>query len=309
MLNEVPDGKAIGEAADKLLRKADAYGRWPTPVDDLIAAADLVEPQHSMLSNFVLEQAPEHLRGIIRKLGGRVRAVLDRREREIHVDPTIHLESRLAFHKLHEVSHDIFPWQKELSFADDDATLSPSIRRLFEWQANQGAAELFFQRDRFTDLARQYTIGMAAVLELATIVGASAHATFRRFVEVQDFAVAGVVMDISPLQRDPVAYRRYEVVCSESWGDRFGGIASWPKVLRDEPYAFVTSADAARTTGGSTQGHFVLPDLQNEPIALNVEVFCNQYRFLVLIWVPRRQRLRRRRIIVATSTAAVTGAA
>jgi hypothetical protein len=304
MLSKVPDGKAIGQAADRLLRKANAYDRWPTPVDDLVAAADLVEPEQSMLSNFVLEQAPTHLRGAIRKLKGRVRAVLDRKEREIHVDPTIQHEGRLAFLKLHEVSHDIFEWQKALGFADNDATLSPSIRKLFDWQANQGAAELLFQRERFKELAREYTTSMAAVLELASTVGSSAHAAFRRFVEVQDAAVAGVVMDVSPCQRNPVAYRRYEVLCSESWEQRFGGIGSWPIVLRDQPYAFVTAAEQARRAGGTTRGDFVLPDLRNEPVRLNAEVYCNQYRLLVLVWAPRREHLRRRRIIVPARASA-----
>jgi hypothetical protein len=303
MLSEVPDGKTIGQAADRLLRKADAYGRWPTPVDDLIAAADLVEPDHSMLSNFVLEQAPAHLRGIIRKLSGRVRAVLDRKEREIHVDPAIQNEGRRSFHKLHEVSHDMFDWQKALGFADDDATLSLSTRKLFEWQANQGAAELLFQRNGFRDLAREYTTSMAAVVELAALVGSSAHATFRRFVEVQEFAVAGVVMDISPCDRDPLAYRRHEVICSESWETQFGGTSAWPKVLRGQPYTFVTSAESARTAGCAVHLNFVLPNLRNEAVSLNAEVYCNQYRFFVLIWVPRREHLRRRRIIVPTSAA------
>jgi len=303
MISEVPDGEAIGQAADRLLRKADAYGRWPTPVDDLIAAADLVEPDHSMLSNFVLEQAPAHLRGIMRKLSGRVRAVLDRKEREIHVDPTIQSQGRLAFHKLHEVSHDMFEWQKALGFADDDATLSLSTRKLFEWQANQGAAELLFQRNGFRDVAREYTTSMAAVVELAALVGSSAHATFRRFVEVQDFAVAGVVMDISPCAHDPLAYRRHEAICSESWETQFGGTSAWPKVLRGQPYAFVTSAESARTSGSAVHVNFVLPNLRNEPVSVNAEVYCNQYGFLVLIWVPRREHLRRRRIIVPTSAA------
>jgi hypothetical protein len=303
MLSEVPDGKAIGQAADRLLRKADAYGRWPTPVDDLISAADLVEPDHSMLSNFVLEQAPAHLRGIIRKLGGRVRAVLDRKEREIHVDPSIHNEGRIAFHKLHEVSHDILEWQKALGFADDDATLSPGTRKLFEWQANQGAAELLFQRDRFKEVAREYTTGMATVLELGAMVGSSTHAAFRRFVEVQEFAVAGVVMDVSPCQRDPLAYRRHEVICSESWEAQFGGPGAWPSVLRSLPYAFVSSAEAATTSGVAIRVNFVLPDLRNEPVTLNADVYCNQYVILVLVWIPRREHLRRRRIIVPPSAA------
>ena len=142
---------------------------------------------------------------------------------------------------------------------------------------------------------------MATVLELGAMAGSSTHAAFRRFVEVHDFAAAGVVMDISPCDRDPLAYRRKEIICSESWGTQFGGPATWPSVLRSLPYSFVSSAEAARTSGGAVRVNFVLPDLRSEPVSLNADVYCNQYHIFVLIWVPRRELLRRRRIIVPTS--------
>jgi hypothetical protein len=302
MLDKVPDGNAIGKATDRLLRKASAYGRWPTPVDDLVAAAGLVEPEHSMLSNFVLEQAPHHIRRVIRKLNGKVRAVLDRKAREIHIDPTTRTPGRVAFLKLHEVGHDIFEWQKALGFADDDAHLSPTIKKLFEWQANQGAAELFFQRDLFADMARQYAIGMAAVLDLADTVGASGHATFRRFVECHDVAVAGVVLDLYPSTPDPLTYRRHELVWSDGWEQRFGA-KTWPRLLQAQPYTFVTSASQACSSGSAVGTQFVLPDLRNDPVQLNVELYSNHYSLLALIWIPRREVLRRRRIIVPASAA------
>lgn len=303
MLDDVPDGKAIAKTTHQLLLKADAYGRWPTPVDDIVAAADLVEPQHSMLSNFVLEQAPAHLRRAIRKLGGKVRALLDRKEREIHIDPAANTEARVAFLKLHEVSHDIFPWQKELGYADDDAHFSPAIKKVFERQANCGAAELLFQRDAFTDLARQYAIGMAAVLDLAQIVGSSAHATLRRFVECHDATVAGVVLEPSPCSLDPLAYRRHEVVRSTEWERRFGS-EYWPRVLRQQPYGFVAAATEARTSGTPVRSQFVLPDVDSQPVALDADAYSNHYRLLALIWVPRREMLRRRRIILPSDVLA-----
>ena len=52
-------------------------------------------------------------------------------------------------------------------------------------------------------------------------------------------------MDISPCDSDPLAYRRHEDVCSESWETQFGGTSAWPKVLRGQPYTFVTSAESA----------------------------------------------------------------
>lgn len=300
MIDDVPDGEAIAKATHQLLLKADAYGRWPTPVDDIIAAADLVEPQHSMLSNFVLEQAPAHLRRAIRRLGGKVRALLDRKEREIHIDPTANTEGRVAFLKLHEVSHDIFPWQKELGYADDDAHFSPAIRKVFERQANCGAAELLFQRDTFADLARDYAIGMAGVLDLAHIIGSSAHATLRRFVECHNATIAGVILDPSPCSLDPLGYRRHEVVRSAAWTLRFGS-EYWPTVLRSQPYGFIVSAPEARLSGVAVRSEFSLPSVDNQLVRLHADVYSNHYRLLALIWVPRREVLRHRRIIVPSA--------
>jgi len=298
MPGEVPDADAIRKATERLLRKAEAVGRLPTPVEDIIAAADLVEPQHSMLSDFVLDQAPQHLRRAIRKLRFKVRAVLDRRAREVHVDPSIQHRGRLAFKKLHEVTHDILPWQRALGYADDDATLSWSTRQLFERQANQGAAELLFQRDVFGDMARQYEIGMAAIIELGGLFGASVHAAFRRFVETHSRAVAGVVMELSPCAAHPIAYRRKEMACSERWANRFGSSRSWPLILRSPPYSFVDLAPRARSTRSVVAADLLLPDVNNEPVRLNVEVYCNSYMLFVLMWQPRNERLRHRRIIV-----------
>ncbi len=298
MQGEVADADAIRTAAERLLRKADARGRLPTPVDDIVAAADLVEAEHSLLSDFVLGQAPEHLQRAIRKLRFKVRAVLDRRAREVHLDPTIQHRGRLAFKKLHEVTHDILPWQRALGYADDDATLSWATKQLFEQQANQGAAELLFQRDLFSDMAHQYEIGMAAIIELAGRFGASGHAAFRRFVEGHPWVLAGVVMELSPCAVNPVAYRRKEVVCSQRWAKRFGTPRSWPLVLRSPPYSFVDLAARARSTRSVVPGELRLPDVNNQPVGLHVEVYCNSYMLFVLIWQPRSEHARHRRIII-----------
>lgn len=309
MLSELPDGDAADKEVHRLLLKADAYNRWPTPVGDLVAAAGLVEAKHSMFSDFVLDQAPAHIQSAIRKMrnGGKIRAILDRKEREVHLDPLIAQKGKEAFHKLHEVCHDIYPWQSDLAYADDDMSFAPGIKTLFERQANQGAAELLFQRDRFTDMARNYATDMASVVALSKTVGASIHATFRRFVETRGSAVAGVVLDASPRTRSPLVYARHEALFSALWKERFGGSTSWPSALATEPYTFIKLADNARASAQAVPGTFVLPDLRNEPITLDVELYCNKYNILVLMWVPRREWFRKR-VVIASATGPLVSA-
>lgn len=88
MTHEGPRADDIRKGAETLLRAADVKGRLPTPVDDIIAAAGLVEPEHSLLSDSVLAQAPTHLRDKIRKLRLKVRAVLDHDARRSTSIPT-----------------------------------------------------------------------------------------------------------------------------------------------------------------------------------------------------------------------------
>jgi hypothetical protein len=298
MKPEVDGADAIRNHTEALLRKAEARGRFPTPVDDIIAAAGLTQPTESLLSASIIEQAPEHIRRAARRVGLKIRAILDRKAREIHLDPLIHVEGRVAFKKLHEVAHDILPWQRALAYADDDKTLSWTTQRLWEQQANQGAAELLFQRDHFKDVANQYEISMASILELAGQVGASGHAAFRRFVDQNRSAVAGVVMDLSPCRSDPVGYRRREVVGSDTWVDRFGGPESWPSILHSPPYTFIELAGQARLSSDAVRGAVALPDANNLAVNLDVEVYSNQYKFFALLWVPKRQLFRHRRLIV-----------
>jgi hypothetical protein len=297
MIDEVDGADAIRAAAEHLLRKADAKGRLPTPVDDIVAAAGLVQPEESLLSRSAFEQAPAHIQRALRKVRFKVRAVLDRQAREIHLDPTIHVQGRIAFRKLHEVTHDILPWQRELGYADDDATLSRSTNQLFERQANHGAAELLFQGTLFSDMAAEYEVGMAAILELAGRVGASGHAAFRRFIETNRGTLAGVVMDPSPQSRQPLAYRRHEVIASRTWESQFGSPHTWPAVLQTPPFEFVELGPPAYAGGSVMKSTWRLADVRNQPTDLSVEVYSNSYSLFVLIWLRRKERLRHRRLI------------
>lgn len=297
MLEDLASHNEIARLADGLLREAAAYDRFPTPVDDIVAAAELSEPEHSLLSNLILAQAPRYLREAIAPLRRKVRALLDRKEREIHLDPTIDNDAQRRFKRCHEVSHHLYPWQRALGYADDDTTLAFTTRLLFEREANQGAAELLFQRNRFDRAASDYAVGIASVIELAGTFGTSIHATFRRYVETHHRAVAGLVLEPSPCSRTPLAYRRKEALQSRSWTEQFGPIGAWPLQVRTEPYSFIDLAPGAVTGVVPPRTTFNLPDLSHAQQQVNVEIFSNTYRLFALLWLPRRELLKRRRVL------------
>ena len=223
------------------------------------------------------------------------------REREIHLDPSIDHPGRVAFKTLHEVTHDMLPWQRELGYADDASTLSHETRRLFERQANVGSAELLFQRDLYRDMAHEYTIGLAAVFDTANKFGSSRRAALHRYAETHRAAVVGVVLDISPAETERLVYRRREVVPSKKFKEQFGPARTWPNVLRSPPYTFLSECANARVSDSVVRTRVVLPDLNNTCQELEVELFSNSYNLLVLIWMPRRERGRRRTVMGAAA--------
>jgi Zn-dependent peptidase ImmA (M78 family) len=305
MLSDLASGSEIAELTDRILREARAYDCFPTPVEDIIAAAKLNEPKHSLLSNFILEQAPRHLREAVAPLRRKISALLDREEREIHLDPTIENEGQRRFKRCHEISHDIYPWQEALGFADDEITLSPRTRVLFEQEANQGAAELLFQRDRFRTIAADYALGFGSVVELSQTFGTSIHASFRRYVETHRSTVAGLVLEASPRSRSPLTYHRHEAIHSASWTAQFGSPNSWLLRLQVAPFSFVQEVSRARGALTPPRTTFTFPDLANEQQLINVETFSNHYRGFVLLWLPHRERIKRRPILLPSTAGAV----
>jgi Zn-dependent peptidase ImmA (M78 family) len=302
MLNDLDSGPDIARHTEKLLRRADAGGRLPTPVEDIIVAAKLVEPKESLLSDSALRDVPEHLARKIRKLRFKAHAVLDRKTREIHISPDIAHDGQRRFKRCHEVTHAVLPWQQDTAYADDAVTLSWSARQLFEQEANQGGAELLFQRHLYQDMAADYPVGLEAIIELADKFGSSYHASFRRFIETHRGRVAGLVLERSPCSASPLAYRRKEGINSSTWTERYDRASEWPKLICAAPYAFV--GGIPDLTDLPVRSALPYPNINSEPTTLQVELWSNSYRVFVLLWVSQRERFKRKRIIIPSAQAA-----
>jgi hypothetical protein len=133
---ELESAGEINRQVDRLLRAADAYGRFPTPVEDIISAAELAESGDYVLDESLIKKAPLALRRLLRSARSKILGLVDRRARVIHVSPHIEHDGKRRFIKLHETVHDLLPHQSALLYADDHETLSPSTTLLFEREAN-----------------------------------------------------------------------------------------------------------------------------------------------------------------------------
>ena len=261
MAHEAPASATSGRRPKRLLRAPTPMGRLPTPVDDIVAAAGLVEPGHSLLSDFVLAQAPAHLRDEMRKLRLKVRAPSSTATpREIHVDPGIRIRGQIAFKKLHEVGHDICWWQRDRGYADDDETLS--------WSMDQRPGARGEPGSRRTAVSAQILSGRGGPVRdrdrvdprsgrADRVVGACGIPALHRNASVGARGRRSW-MD-RPRSRDPLAYQRREVVCSAAWEERFGSLYSWPSALQPMPYSFITRCPEAARTRSVARRHVPVP--------------------------------------------------
>ncbi|OIQ77491.1 hypothetical protein GALL_408140 [mine drainage metagenome] len=288
MLDDLESGAEISKHVDRLLRKADAYGRFPTPVDDIVAAAGLQQADDYVFDDSFVSQAPAAIRSIVRGVRDRIMGLVDRRARVIHISPNIEHDGKRRFIKLHETVHEILPYQQSLLFADDNETLSSGTKRLFEKEANQGAAEFLFQGTGFAKDASDLEISIPAIWGLATRYGSSFHAAVRRYAETHDGAVAAIVLECTPRSNDPPTWARQECLTSRSWITQFGP-ARWPILMDAITYPFLTSLTIP------SLDQVPLADVNGSTVETRVETYQTPYSSFVLLWVPQRRRLLPRR--------------
>jgi hypothetical protein len=193
------DGAELGEvrrSARLLLRRADALGRFPTPVNELVEAAGLVVEREAILDHKWIDRTYKKLSGRVKIAAQKLVGVLDVPDRRIHLAVNVH-PSKQVFVKLHETGHGFLPHQRALFevIADSDQELDHFTQDIFEREANNFACEVLFQLDRFADDARDCEFGIRTVLQLSKRYGASVYASLRRYVTTSSRACAIVVFE------------------------------------------------------------------------------------------------------------------
>lgn len=86
---------------------------------------------------------------------------------------------------LHEVAHEVIPWQRELVHYCPIFSLPIELQRDFEREANLFAVECLFFADRFVRMMQDYPNHLTSAVTLAQDHAASYEMTFRHYVECQ----------------------------------------------------------------------------------------------------------------------------
>ena len=224
------DLASIRVRADLLLRKAAAIGVLPTPIADLVSAAELEIEREAVLDKVYLGRIYKSLPNSIKLVPDRIKRALDKvsglldaRDRRIHLDKNLH-EKRRAFLSLHETAHDFLPWQKDLYqiMEDSEFVLDLDTSDLFERQANCFASEVWFQLDQFAREAADCKFGLITPLRLADRYGASVYSSIRRYVSTNQRPCAVLVFDPPVEKNDSTWMNARRILCSPEFLRQFG---------------------------------------------------------------------------------------
>lgn len=267
---------AVTDEVKRLLRAADVGEQLPTPKEQILACARLVERGELDLAEYEATLKEKGLRFFHRALS-KVLGLLDRRSNIIYVDPSAH-DSRKLFITYHEVIHKVLPWQKINVTQDDRFTLSDECSDLFEAEANYGAADTLFQCERFEDEARDYSLSIESPLYLSTKYDSSCHAALRRFAERNHRPCLLMVLT-ETLRESADGQKSYFVVYSiasvpftNEFGDPLNSKFVNPgHVLND-----------VLNNGGD--GEIVLSDIKGFSRSCIVQTFSNTFKMFALIY-------------------------
>jgi hypothetical protein len=225
---EQQDLLVVETRARALLDRAAAWGRLPTPVDDIIAAAKLrVAPKSAFdpasFLAFIKEKstaAAHALKSAISKVLG----LYDANDEVIHIDDSCG-KSKQTFLKLHETGHHELPTHRKIFrlFQDCEKTLSPEIADRFEREANNFARFALFQGTAFQVRAADMAMNVRTPMSLAKEFGASIYASAREFARTHHRACVVLVLEqpvFFPKGGFSCAVRRIET--SQSFSHDFG---------------------------------------------------------------------------------------
>lgn len=194
------DRRAVEERARCLLDRANAWERFPTPIDDILAAARLkvaptsiFDPQAILayLTNKTAD-AGRWIKSAVSKVFG----VYDGDDSVIHIDDAVG-KPKQNFLKLHETGHHEMPTHRKVFrfFQDCDKTLDPEIADQFEREANNFARFALFQGDTFASYAADCELGIRTPMKLAKKFGASIYASAREFARTNHRACVVYVLE------------------------------------------------------------------------------------------------------------------
>ena len=287
----------IEKIAKNILIGARAWGKFPTPIDELIAYSELSVAQGIDLGK-VEHDVVTKGRIFAGKITRKVLGMFDFRDKIIYIDHT-QRTSRKNFVKLHETGHGVLPWQKDLmGCLDDEETVAPEVKEEFELEASFFASAGLFQLERFEEEAERLPLSLRSARALGEKFGGSAQAAIRRYVERSKKRCAVLVLN-NPLERTGrvVQARVRNYFESPSFSKEFGGLG-WPEKCGWE-FQFVKDMQFKRREHQSGNINIVTPLL--EQVNCEYHFFDSTYNVFVFLFPAGEKNASRITVSLADS--------
>jgi hypothetical protein len=275
--------RKVRKEAEKLLAKADAIGRFPTPVEDLLLAADVAVAPEDALSEGFLRTLRKKASSALKRALSKVLGIFSASARLIYVDGSLG-KSKQTFIKLHETGHGMLPWQRGIYAVVEDCsqTLDPDVAEAFDREANNFATEVLFQLDEFIKQARDDKFGLRSPLTLSKKFGASAYSAIRQYVTKSGKPCVVIVLnppELQPLDGFCASLRR--VVASPLFVERFGDLTLPDVFTPDDKFGAMVPLGGRRMTGPH---ELVMTDRNGTAHDCLAEAFGNPYNVFILIY-------------------------
>jgi hypothetical protein len=254
----------IDRIAEDALRAAGAWGRLPTPLEDVQRAAG-IGARHDIAA------LPPAL-----ATGRRLLGALWFERREVYVDLS-QPAPRRRFTDAHEAMHALCPWHEAVLREDTDAELSGDTALAIEAEANFGAGLLIFQGRRFAERIADAPRDMATVLALAAEHGASRQATLHHFAQHHRRPVA--LLWIGRFPRRDGSLPVWRTVASPAFRGRFGRLRA--DLAPGRPLRELV--ESARRFAAPAAALLRLPDGSGTLRRWTAEAHYNRRCFLVLV--------------------------
>ena len=224
---ELDDLRVVEERARRLLDNADAWDRFPIPIDDILDAAKVkiapinaFDPASLMA---YLKGKVEHVSTRVKSAIAKTRGLYDAGEGLIHIDSTV-IEVKQTFLKLHETGHHDMPTHRKMYrfFQDCDKTLAPEIADQFEREANNFARYVLFKGNTYAEYASDCVFELRTPIDLSKKFGSSIYASIREFVRTNQRACIVYVLEPIDCEDGGVRAPVRRIVPSPAFMSQFG---------------------------------------------------------------------------------------
>jgi Zn-dependent peptidase ImmA (M78 family) len=282
--NKPEEDLAPEEIAEALLSGSGTSGRFPTDERKLLDFLSLKQLSFDFAKEFdFLSEIPD--------LPHKLRAAVSLDDRIVATHSALP-EKRLRFSVFHEIAHYVLPEHRRV-YLDTDETLSLRTKQRMEREANQMAAELLFQGNRFTDESLARPLSCRAVHELAPKYGASYESAIRRYVERHVLPCAVIVYDrLSPdAEESDLEDAQYQIqytIASPSFTrNYFSAVASKEPFSRGSD---IYKVHAARDVANVVETELVVERTDGGNWHFESESFTNGYKIFQFVARPIKVR-------------------